>query len=105
MSHHESNVSRLAIYTEIAGENFTKAEVELLNATKASEHAQTLFALRKHANYMEIGRASRAMNRLITKGVLKPMENWDGTDVFGFGESDFAQAVYCEIYQVPPVEV
>jgi hypothetical protein len=86
----------------INGQKFTQTEMGLLYATKASESAQTLEALRKRAK-RTTDEATRAMDKLIEKGVLETIENWDDTKVYGFQGNDFAQAVYCEIYQVDPI--
>jgi len=91
-------------YTYIAaGVHFTQAEFSLLYATKVSENAQTLQALADHARRSR-KEASRAINGLIRKGTLRPIESYDDMTLFGFQENDVAQAVYCEIYQVSPIE-
>jgi hypothetical protein len=88
----------------ISGRKFTHAELGLLYATRASENAQTLEALRKRAK-RTTSEATQAMDNLVKKGVLEPKENWDGTTVYGYQGNAFAQAVYCKIYQVDPIEL
>lgn len=92
-----------AHYTNLCGVQFTQTEMTLLYATICSENAQTFESLRKHAR-ADKAPAIRAINKLIVKGILKPIESYDDRTLFGFAEGDLAQAVYCEIYQVPPIE-
>jgi hypothetical protein len=90
--------------TVIQGRKFTRAEMGLLYATKASESAQTLEVLQKRAKRTP-QEAAQALSKLMSKGILEPIQNWDGTTVYGYQGSAFAQAVYCEIYRVDPIEL
>lgn len=87
----------------VAGISVTQRELGILYATTTSENAQTLEMLAKTSR-ATLAEASRTMNSLIKKKILRPIESYDNRILFGFSESDRAQAVYCEIYQVPPIE-
>jgi hypothetical protein len=86
----------------VCGRRITQVEHGILYATRASDKAQSVQELAKHAR-RDTRQAIRAINSLIAKQILEPLENWDGTTVFGYQANDFAQAVYCEIHQVLPV--
>lgn len=106
MSHYEMpephQLARKHSYN-VAGINVTQRELSILYATKASQNAQTAHELAQRSR-ASLREASKAINGLIRKNIMKSIESFDNRFVFGFGESDLAQAVYCEIYQVPPIE-
>jgi hypothetical protein len=87
----------------VCGRKITQAEHGILYATRASDKAQSAQELAKRAS-RNLQQTTRAINNLIGMQILEPIESWDGRTIFGYQANGFAQAVYCEIHQVPPIQ-
>jgi hypothetical protein len=83
-------------------EDLTHRELALLLATRVSDHAQTpqQLAMNAECHYED---ALPVLKRLAERGIVEPIENWDGSTVLVFSPCDYAQAVYDEIYG--PLEI
>jgi hypothetical protein len=77
--------------------NLSGQEIAILQATKASENAQTLPELATNAEaYPEC--AQTALASLVERGILEPY-GWDGSPRwYAYAGNDYAQAVYDALY-------
>lgn len=87
----------------IGGTRITTEELGILYATKASVNAQSLQELAKRSRHT-LKKAEEAINKLVMRGILRSIESYNDRIIFGYGESDIAQRVYCEIHDVKPIE-
>lgn len=79
-------------------ESLSNQELALLQATKASENAQTLQELATNAETYP-AQATTAISSLVQRGILEPYEQeWNGTTRYMYAGNDYAQAVYDELY-------
>lgn len=79
-------------------ENLSHQELALLQATKASENAQTLQELAMNAEtYPES--AKPVVASLVDRGILEPYEQeWDNATHYMYAGNNYAQAVYDALY-------
>jgi hypothetical protein len=80
----------------------TDQEMAILLATRESENAQTAHDLAQRAECRD-SQAQETIDGLVRQSILRQIESYDDRVVYGYGMSDLAQAVYCEIHQVPPI--
>lgn len=80
-------------------DHLSDQEIAILQATKASESAMTVEELARNAE-TSVGNAQKTLDLLVAKKILQPdYQEWDGTIHYYFPwDSDYAQAVYDEIY-------
>ena len=78
--------------------NLSDQELALLQATKASENAQTADELATNAEtYPAL--AEPALASLVQRDILEPYEqDWDNTTHYMYAGNDYAQAVYDALY-------
>lgn len=78
--------------------NLSDQELALLQATKASECAQTADELATNAEtYPAL--AEPALASLVERGILQPdYQDWDDTTHYMYAGNDYAQSVYDALY-------
>jgi hypothetical protein len=75
----------------------TPREVAILQATKASDNAQTATQLAANAE-APLAQAQDTIALLTARNILTRLEQWDYSIAYGFGDNDYAQAIYDELY-------
>lgn len=78
-------------------ENLTDQEIALLLATRTTDNAMSLSELAATAE-TSVDNAANTLALLTGKGILEPIEAFNGI-VYGYCESDAAQAAYEDIHR------
>jgi hypothetical protein len=78
--------------------SLTNQEIAILQATKASEKAQTAEELATNAEIYP-AQATPAISSLVQRSILESYEQeWDSTMRYMYAGNDYAQAVYDALY-------
>lgn len=78
-------------------ENLSDQELALLQATKASENAQSALELAANAETYPHA-AMPALASLVERNILEPYEQWDGSTRYMYAPNGYAQGVYDALY-------
>jgi predicted transcriptional regulator len=77
----------------------TEQELAVLLATRESENAQGLEQLAQAVESDQCG-VQQVLASLVARDILEPLEQYDGSQVYGYTAAPWSQAIYEEIHRM-----